>query len=270
MQGTLDPKRARLLSLTPCGSRSLHGQLSVRWNPFASFAIDPDGARLLQIPLWPSISNLTLCNESMESVMRLVPGQLPTAHSRHCQCPIRSLALPSGPNSLRLEQTQHALNVFRHRLHRSTTFHACTAPKDPEIIVGTVVEWCSSILQQCPELRAAHFPTRHRCPRSQKKTSCVVLAATCWTSEPQNAVVVVLWVGSLSPECSVGGISRTWIRLHRFQAEACRNFDHVGQFQDCPPPFARNPQCSPNHPQQQQCLGVCCEMSRRHLSRGGR
>ena len=60
VQGTLHPKRARLLSPFPCGSGSLHGQLSVRWNPFASFAIDPDGARLLQIPSWLSISSLNL------------------------------------------------------------------------------------------------------------------------------------------------------------------------------------------------------------------
>ena len=38
----------------------ISSQLSVRWNPFASFAIDPDGARVLQIPSWLSVSSLNL------------------------------------------------------------------------------------------------------------------------------------------------------------------------------------------------------------------
>ena len=56
---------------------------------------------------------------AIESLMQLVLGQLLTPHSRHCRCPIRTLALPSDPNSLRLEQAQHALRVFRHRLRTS-------------------------------------------------------------------------------------------------------------------------------------------------------
>ena len=52
--------------------------------------------------------------EVIESVM-----QLPTPQSRHCWCPIRTLALPRDPNSLRVEPAQRALRVFRHRLHTS-------------------------------------------------------------------------------------------------------------------------------------------------------
>ena len=57
--------------------------------------------------------------EAIESVMQLVLGQLPTPHSRHRRCPIRTVALLSDPNSLRVEPAQHALQVSRHQLHTS-------------------------------------------------------------------------------------------------------------------------------------------------------
>ena len=135
-----------------------------------------------------------------------------------------------------------------------TTFLSCTAPADPGIVVGTVEEVVSLISPTVPGIAGGTSTNLSSSPTVSEKTSCVALAATCGTSESPNAVVVVLWAGSLSPECSVDGISQTWIRLHRFQAESYRTFENVGQFQHCPLPFARKSQCSPNHvPQQQQC-----------------
>ena len=148
---------------------------------------------------------------------------------------------------------------------------SCTAKEDAGIFAGKVEEWCPSSLQPCPEFWVAHLPPRHRCPHSQKSRPALHWlprvgppnhqTQSSWCSWWVTCRRDVLWVASHEPGFVFIGSRQSHVETSTMWAGSNTVHRRLQETHSA----RQTTFLSSNS----VCPRVCCEISRRHLSRGG-